>query len=194
MPTGYTDMISKGVSFKEYALHCAKAFTVECRDQNELPDKIEPSSYNLEAAERDENKIDELENLSLEECEIRSEQAFEDRRKSLLDSIQKKKELEKKYDDMLAEVEKYTPPTPLHENYKNFMETQIKDSIDWDCDTSYYEKELENLTLDTGGNWREKEITELKRSVEYNTNAHKEEVERAKERNEWLQQLKESLN
>lgn len=52
MPTAYTADIAKGITFKQYAMNCARAFgaLIDLRDKPancEIPDVVYPSDYHL---------------------------------------------------------------------------------------------------------------------------------------------------
>lgn len=109
------------------------------------------------------------------------------------DGIKKRNEERAKYEKMLEKVRKYVPPTPEHVNFANFMESQILESIQYDCNLEYYQeslKELENLT------WEEYKNTMLecnKSSLEYARENLEKMKDSSKKVNDWILQLKESV-
>lgn len=102
MPTAYTANISKGITFKEYALLCARNFgaTITMRDEPldaEIPE-FQPSDYYVKRISEIKKDINTLEN----------------------------------YESMLSQVRLWQPPTPEHTNLKEFMISQIEKTIDSD--------------------------------------------------------------
>jgi len=194
MPTGYTAAIKDGITFKEYALSCARAFgaLVSMRDEPSnatIPDSFEISSYYQTAYDDARKALDDLSALEYEEVATKYEAYYT---KSVADyeAIKlNKQDLEVKYLRMLADVKEYAVPSDEHKEFKKFMIDQIVQSIDWDCDMKYYDipKRVEPL------DWWSEQMLYLKRAVENRSNSLDEEIERVNKRNLWIKQLKESL-
>jgi len=72
------------------------------------------------------------------------------------------------------------------------MIDQINQSIDFDCDVSYWEKETYELL--TGEKWLSKRRDELMRSLVYHKKEDLEERNRVAGRNEWISALRKSLS
>ena len=152
MPTGYTHDIENGQTFEDYALRCARAFgacTLQ-RDESasEMPKLREESSY---YAEKLPEALAELGYLQSLDNKQKEEFGTEERDKAIADiqeSLEKKSALESKYRDMLNKVSAWTPPTKDHVGLKEFMTKQIVDSINFDCNTTYYIEELQKLVED----------------------------------------------
>ena len=79
---------------------------------------------------------------------------------------------------------------PSHRVLKDFMVQQIEESIRFDCSTEYYKKPTELLT---GNQWLLEKKQQLLKDINYHTSEHQEEVERVRQRNEWIKQLRNSL-
>lgn len=75
MPTIYTSDIRDGISFKTFALNCARAFgaCVEIRDEpgggEKIPEAFKASDYHLKKAIEDCNKLLVLNNMTPAEAE-----------------------------------------------------------------------------------------------------------------------------
>ena len=128
MPTGYTADIEKGISFKEYALRCARAFgaCIEMRDDpndKPIPEKFEVSDYHTKALAAAKRKLAEVTKMSIADCEKRAEKEYNQRTKEHNETISKKLALKKKYEDMLAEVRAWKIPSPEHTEFAKFMES-----------------------------------------------------------------------
>ena len=196
MPTGYTADIENGISFKEYALKCARAFgaCVEMRDDPNdapIPEKFKVSDYHTKALAAAKRKLTEVSNLSIEDCAKRAEKEYNQRLKEHNETISKKLALKKRYEDMLAEVRAWKIPSPDHTEFARLMESQIVQSIDFDCDMKYY-KENKPQKL-TGTQWKREAIADAKRDIEYHTKNEKDDIERNDGRNLWIKQLRDSL-
>jgi hypothetical protein len=194
MPTGYTAAIADGITFEQYALGCARAFgaLITMRDEPAdapIPDHFEPSDYNQKAIDRSQAELDRVLGLSQEQAADERDEAYQAELESYKRRLAKAADLRTKYEAMLASVRTWEAPTPDHVEYKSFMEKQIVDSIDWDCDTSH-DKAPGCKSVD---GWLATRIAELRRDLAYHTKAHAEEVERTDARNQWIKALRESL-
>ena len=94
---------------------------------------------------------------------------------------------------MRQKVYEWNPPTPEHYGLRDFMLSQIDDSIKHDCDLSYYKGKLEILKTETVEEYKEKTIADCERSIEYFKKEIRENNKRNKNRVEWVQQLLDSL-
>lgn len=196
MPTGYTAAIKDGIDFKTFALDCARAFgaCVMLRDEpaggDKIPEAFEPSDYHLKALEKVRIDMGALDAMTPEELEAAAAKKYresEDRR------IARRREilaLREAYEAMLAKVNAWTPPTADHAGLQEFMRTQIEESIEFDCDTDYYDKPTAQLT---GAAWAAERQAKLRADAEYHKKGHEDEVKRAAGRTEWIRALRASL-
>ena len=95
------------------------------------------------------------------------------------------------YRDMLRQVNIWTPPTTDHVELRDFMIQQIEDSIEHDGMGDYYDKNP--IIVKTGNQW----LISQKASAEWDVNYHAEELgkeaERARDRTQWVGDLRNSL-
>lgn len=199
MPTGYTAPIADGITFKEYAMGCARAFgaLIMMRDepQNaEIPEAFKASTYHKDAIEKAAMELKEL--LAMDHATA-TEKAKEAHQKHIdyhTEAIAKVEALAAKYKAMLAEVEAYKAPSPDHENFKKFMADQIKDSMDFDCGGTYHQESISSARLLSAAEWIDSEKDRIGRDIEYHRKKHQEEIDRTNQRNEWVKKLRESLD
>lgn len=196
MPTGYTADIKDGISFKTFALNCARAFgaCVTLRDEpgggESIPDEFTASSYHVEAVAKARDELASLDAATpdlLERCAANAYDAAETARVVHLGELEAQRTA---YEAMLAEVRAWTPPTPDHTGLREFMESQITQSIDFDCDESYYNKPTPRVT---GSEWAATRRACLQRDIAYHEKEHAAEVERAAARTRWVQALRQAL-
>ena len=195
MPTGFTDKIkNKDYSFSQYAMDCSRYFgaCVTIRDESKDFEikKLEPSNYHLNQIEELENEFEKISNMS--EKEIKLECLFE-HQKAIdyqKEKIKKNNELLENYNSMLEKTKNWCPPTSEHNELKNFMIEQIETSIEWDCDVSYYLKEIK---LKTSEEWKKEKIENILEDLEYHKEKNIKEIQMTNERNLWISTLKESL-
>jgi len=101
-------------------------------------------------------------------------------------------ELKDKYQSMLLAVEAWKPPTTDHMGLKDFMRQQIKDSLEWDCNSQFlnnYKKSVRPTVLD----WRVSQLNNLTDAILKQKEEHQKEAERTEQRNNWLKALRDSL-
>lgn len=193
MPTGYTEIIEKGCTFREYAMRCARAFGwfVRMRDtslDSPIPDEIKPEEYHLREKEVAEVRLAEL-------MHTRTEDAAGDARREFNKAIEtyrnyqiEARELEQKYATMLAQVEKWTPPTRDHASLKDFMIEQI--NLCKHGPSDYYPKPV----LLTGEEWLTREVQSAQRDIDYHSQHYAKEVQFCADATVWLAELKSSLS
>ncbi len=193
MPSGYTADIANDISFKEFAMNCARAFgaCIDLRDSpnKEIPEEFTPSDYHLKEIERITKDIEELDSLSEAELKERCEEDYIESENFRLDRIEKKNILREKYNKMLHTVHSWKVSSE-YDNLKKFMIDQIEQSIEWDCDVSYYSTPKEKVDCYT---WYENMRNILIGSLEYHKKEYEEEVERVEKRNQWIKGLRKSL-
>jgi hypothetical protein len=194
MPTGYTAPIADGITFEQYAWSCARAFgaLVTMRDEPQsapIPERFEPSDYNQKALERAHEELKQVLAMTPEQISAERDADYEGEMESYNRRMAKAADLRAKYETMLASVRAWEAPTSDHVEYKAFMEKQILQSIDFDCDTSY--DTLPELKSTDG--WLAIRLAELRRDLAYHEKAQREEVERTEKRNEWIKALRDSL-
>lgn len=196
MPTGYTDAIKDGISFKTFALNCARAFgaCVSLRDApvggEQIPYAFKPSSYHVEEVERAKSALEALEKLTPEQCDERALMDWTTAVSSHKANLERKRALRVSYEAMLSKVNAWVPPTVDHNNLHHFMREQLQQSIDFDCDERFFTEPAPRLT---GEEWRERERIRLADGIAYHEAQHADEVKRAADRTAWVQALRDSL-
>ena len=193
MPTGYTSDIKDGITFKQYALGCARAFGAlfHMRDKPcdvEIPDEVPVSDYHTEELKKYKEELSFLEkcnyadfvrlcNEQNEKKQLEYEQRAEDNRL-----------LKQKYVDMLSKVEAWEPPSEDHVELKKFMIDQLESSIKVDV---YKENPPVMVDVDE---YITRRKNGLVKEIKYHTEKLQEEIESAKERSVWIKKLKKSLD
>ena len=194
MPTGYTCDIEKGITFQEYAIGCARAFgaCIEMRDDPKdkpIPEKFMASDYDLRELKKAQNELVKVKAMSLKRATAMAEDEYKDALAYYKKTLRERAALEKKYQDMLAKVKGWTPPSKEHTEFKKFMELQITDSIEGDCRTDYVSEPVKL----SGAAWKKKRLASIMHDITYHTKGHKAELERVAGRNNWIRLLRNSL-
>jgi hypothetical protein len=198
MPTGYTAPIKDGITFKQFALQCARAFgaCIMMRDEPsnaEIPDEFKPDNYAHNAMLEAQKRMDKVKKMTDAQCAKESKKEYSQAAKYHNDKIKEDAELEVKYETMLAEVEKWTPPTPDHQGMKKFMREQITDSIKFDCGSNYHHERLAELRQLSANEWRQKEVEKCLEEIQRNARSQREENDRSAQRTAWVKNLRDSL-
>lgn len=183
MPTDTTSQISDGMTFAEFALRCARAF-----GPSETTLSAPSVTEQLRTAARLE--LDKLLTLSDDEAQAIARADFDHRLKRYANAAIRAAALHRKYLAMLKSVREWKPPTPDHVEFKQYMQKEITDSIRWDCDTSM----IREPTPVPPREWRALRLFELRLTIERLDRQHEEEVQRIERGNEWMAQLRASLN
>lgn len=196
MPTGYTNIISKGVSFRQFALQCARAFgaCVHQRDEDgdSPPREREVSHYHEKELEKSKAELVRLRSLTAGEIEAECSAKFVQDLAQYYSSLKKNSSLKVKYETMLAEVVAWNPPTAEHEGMKKFMVEQITESIRFDTGypTGYPTNKPEKMYP---GEWFVERISYCILDIEYHEEEFAKEKERVAKSNQWLRDLMGSL-
>lgn len=193
MPTGYTAAIADGITFKQYAFSCARAFgaLVMMRDEPSdapIPERFEPSKYHSEALAVASDRLAQLRLMSPADADSAAQAEYAEALCSHNERRAEKLELRSKYEAMLAQVVAWQAPTPGHVEYKAFMEKQILESLEWDCREYSDEPVLQGGTV-----WLTDAIEHVEKNIAYHTMEDAKERERTEGRNTWIKALRDAL-
>ena len=196
MPTGYTAPIEHGISFEKFALNCARAFgaCVSLRDEpgggEAIPEEFAPSDYHEKNAARDREELAAVIAMTPQEREQAAAKKWEDGENYRLAALATRQKLRAAYEEMLAKVNAWVPPTPDHVGLKTFMRNQIENSIDFDCGEEYYSAPKPRLS---GEQWALERTAQIARDIEYHAQEYAEELKRTADRTAWVKALRASL-
>lgn len=195
MPTGYTAGVQDGkvTSFAEFAMNCARAFgaLVELRDAPSapIPQKFKPSSYHEKALADAQATLKDLHGMSDTAADVAASKEYRDAISGWDQTERENTQSRNRYNAMLAQVITWNPPSPDHVELKKFMVQQLTESLKFDCgDRNDWKPKRLN-----GSAWLEKKIASTERGVEYHTKGLADDIKRAEERTQWVQQLRDSL-
>jgi len=194
MPTGYTDKIKNGISFKEFAMGCARAFgaCITMRDDSsnkKIPEEFKPSLYYKKLKDDAVLKLISLKYMNIEEADKSAFLEYEKKKSDNEKYDKGKVDLKEKYDSMLLKAKKWVSPSEDHNGFKNFMISQIEDSIKFDC-TIYKSDKVKKLT---GEEWLKLHISKAEGNIVYYDKEHIKELEKTNKRNLWIKQLRNSM-
>lgn len=196
MPTGYTaDILTKEVSFAEFALTCARNFgaCIMLRDEPlsaEIP-KFKPSDHSAKALAAAEKELARLSAMTPKEQAEFGEAA---KKKKLSDShryLENKKAENAKFEAMLKKVNAWTPPTKDHQGLKQFMGDQLRISM---STLDYWQNEIKEAESKSPLEYYAAAVESEKWNVDYHTKENQAEIERTDSRNRWVDALKKSLS
>ncbi len=196
MPSVYTELIQEGCSFNEFVMKCARAMgaCVMMRDDpvsTPIPERFAPTDYYAMKLDESKKELSRLKEMSQEEAEDEAKNQFQTELKHLEERMEKNRQIYNKYNVMLQKIDRWIPPTEDHLGLKDFMKSQVKESMDFDCDARYYTNiVVENLT---GESWRSKNINKLLGEIDYYYIENQKELTRVEARNVWVKQLRNSI-
>lgn len=194
MSTGYTaKLATEGESFNAFVWRCARAFgaLVHMRDEPgsaAIIPEIKPNESVLRSFERAREELAKARTMTLEEAEAEAQREYEAALKSHAENERKTDETRKRYEDMIANVEAWAPPTPEHSGLRNFMLEQLRESVRWDCGSK-----LPAPRKLAGAAWRSRNIEDCLRWYNSHEANWADEQKRARERTAWLQTLVSSV-
>ena len=197
MPTGYTADIQKGITFRQFALGCARAFgaCITLRDEpagTPIPDEFTPDRYFVEALDRAKARLYDLERMTPDQIAAAAAEEYDDAVADREEDIAYRAALRQKYDAMLVQVEAWQPPTPEHENFKTFMREQIAESIKFDCG-EVEERYWPTPKRLTPRDWHMQAVAKAHEDIAYRTKELADEIQRCEQRTAWVRALRGSL-
>lgn len=192
MPTGYTSPVVDGkiTEFKDFALSCARAFgaLVEMRDapmDAPIPDKLTQSTFYTDALAKARDRLGELTSMGAAEAESEAAKWYRQAVKYADEANARDDEERARLDAMAAQVRAWTPPSPDHREMKKFMLEQL--------DISQNTYRSPPPVKRSGPDWLKAEIADAKRDVERYADERMKEMERHRDRSEWIRALRASL-
>jgi len=192
MPTGYTAPVQEGkITFPEFVWRCARAFgaLVHMRDDPMDAPIRESSESQYYSARHGEitARIAELETMAPAELEAHVAELRARITRENAAYVEKNRVERKRYDNMLAQVRAWAPPDS-HAELKKFMLEQLAESIRFDCGEPYQVEVPVNP-----GDWRDKELVQLRSELARCQEYIDRDAARAKERNDWVRTLASSV-
>jgi hypothetical protein len=195
--TGYVHvMLDHHQDFPRFAWSCARDFGALVHMRDEPMDAPitypEVSDYHEQALRECSEELERLLSLSEAEREARGVALRTNALVSLERTVREYLEKVARCRAMLAQVEAWEPPTPLHEGLKNFMREQLLTSIG--NAEEYYPALLEEARAKDHREYFQQAVKEARWGIDYHTQQLEEERERVAERIAWLDGLKSSLS
>ena len=195
MPTGYTDAVRDGITFEQFVLGCARGMgaLVMMRDEpsgTPIPERFEPSPFYLNELNKANAELAELLVMTIEQAQLREVAENAESERCRLEELERNRHTIASYRAMLEQVRAWVPPSEEHVHFKEFMISQLEQSIQHDDSEKYL---LERTPMLSGYVWRERKIGVARGKVERYTEEYAKEVARTEARNTWIRQLRESL-
>lgn len=190
-------LVDNNLSFKQFALRCAREFgvLVSMRDESwDVPilTEIEPSSYHLDGIKKAEQ---DLKNLQAQTPQALHAQAVRNRNATLLEiekGFKKAKHERPICEKMLAKVQSLEVDGD-HLGWKSFMERSLTEALDAE-NLNFYTGELARLNQPINIEVeRANRLESIQSSLEYHTIKWDEELARCKDRTEWLVKMREAI-
>lgn len=193
MPTGFTEAIYEGgeVTFREFALKCAKAFIRSPDGDSVSLRKVSIPTYWDDMINDQKRELDRLRSMSDEQADVeyakflQIEQGKSDQINEFRDR------LKASYHDMVREVEAWTPPTEEHNKLKELMLDQLAQSIVRDC--ARYTL-MDTMPLYSSGRlWKMDRIAQTISNMERTEQSKADEIAAITANNQWIDDLERSL-
>lgn len=193
MPTGYTAGVADGeiTSLREYAWRCARGMgaMIVMRDSAPdapIPERFEPSAYHAEGIEKAKAALVEAEGWDGKAARRRAESSYEEAVEAYRKEAASRADQRKRYEVMLAEVRASRPTSGEPAGLWDFMESQLVESIEFDCGGFEHWPRPERLD---GPAFKAKVIERAKKDIAYHQQQYADDVERTNGRNAWMAAL-----
>lgn len=195
MPTGYTAAVATGemTDFNTFVWNCARAFVplVTLRDEpltGTRPEPFKPSSFYEENMQRIDADLTHFLSMTSSEAEAARDAAQQELEASVANREAERQVQAANYQAMIDKVNSWLAPTDDHLELKKFMLTQLQESLKFDCGGEYTVR-----ALPPAEEWWAQRITQLTEDLGYYTKEFEKEQTRVARRNQWVEQLAESL-
>lgn len=202
MPTGYTEKICSGkedVPVSDFIRTCARGMgaLVLLRDNSlnaPIPDTLPVMNYHEKRIQELEKEHGEICSLSIEECNARADSDAIEQNRRRDEAWRESEARRSRYENMIAQIEEWVPPTKDHDGLKNFMLKQLIDSMQHDCmSLEEWETIYPEAALSDGGQWRDQKIASISMDLGYHRIKARDENKLNTERQLWWDQLRASL-
>lgn len=203
MPTGYTAFIEDGniTTGKEFLLLCSRAFGIamEIRDEPlsvPTPTTFEPNGYYKNRYESAVKRLEVERNISFDDAKRRMRSDYNKRVEDAKRIIANMTAINERYAKVRGQVSGWIPPTDGHKGIKKFALEQIDMCVNSDKMFAYYQEIIDTPFDDSDEVVREyiaKYIEYLESEVKSAKIAFDEEVERAKEKTQFMKEFIESI-
>lgn len=195
MATGYTDIIERkpDLTFREFALRCARAFSpcIMQRDESLVmpPRHRDVDPYYRECVDEAEAELRRVEAMTDDDIMTlqRDNAAMVERAR--VECAAHVADLRAKYARMRAMVESWAPPTAEHSGLQAFMLSQIDESVRFGC----HDFDTPPLTLKSADDARGEMMRKARAEVIRCRKALRDEEQRCREANAWIDALYNSL-
>lgn len=193
MPTGYTAKLYEGQeqSFPEFVLSCAHAFCIALRDApigSPIPEFVPDTKFYDEQIAKGNARLDVVRAWTDEEANTAAGVAHEAALERWRESEAKSEAVHRRYEEMLAQVDQWTPPTENHVELKKFMHDQLLSSIEFDAGGFPRPERM------SGAAYAAEQIRRAASDVSYGTEHRAKELELAEANNAWAEALTASLS
>lgn len=199
MPSGYTVGIQNGTinNLNDFIWTCARGFGAFITQKDNIDEppvlKEKPYPYYKNQVKKLLKKQQKYNEYTDDDWQKEYFKYIEDQLKDIDNNIKEKIESKEKYENILNQVKEWIPPNENFHELKSFMINQIEESIDFDCNTSFWQErknKISNLKLEQ---YKRNILDDINKSLISSKEYYDEEVQRVKERNQWKQQLIESI-
>lgn len=186
MPTGFTYPIIDGeiTTFRDYAINCMKAFSVEGTFS------FEPNKYYREQYDHAVESLDLFISMTEDELKSSYETYKSNTIKQAQEAMEKQKGDNKKLEAMTAIARKFIPPTNDHQKYKEFMIEQLKISIS--DTTEYWQSVIDNIK--PFDRWAVEERIRLTDQVVIRSSEYSRELVRMDQKRQWVTAIMNQLD
>lgn len=197
MPTGYTAALHDGKpqTFQQFALDCSRVMGAAIMQRGEDPSARirfrEVDDYYRESVEKAKAALYEAEQRTDAEWERLEVQEREQANALRAERVRDRAAVRDRYQTMLDQVAAWSPPTSEHQGLKDFMESQLRESIQFDCTPlKDYDEPIAPRTVAV---FKAEKLASLRRTLAYASESLAEQERIAASQRAWVEALFESL-
>lgn len=204
MPTGYTAGIMDGSlkDFESYAKLCLRNFgaTIHMRDEplSKQWEERTPSEYHQQRIKECEETIEAIKNMSDDELVKQEVAELKKNKKYHQEAIKEGSQQKARLESFLSRAKEWEAPSDEHVNFKNFLESQITETIKFEFSSNYHEAQIEKIDKQLShmhpDELRAQKIAQYSKNLSYHREQYAEDVTRCSRANEWVRQVLETFS
>ncbi len=192
MATGVTAIIYDDASFEEFVWKATDLTGYHRVAEAGLANHVfKTGGFHLKNMARAQKYLDELGSLTEKEKALRAESAYQNTISFYVEIDDSREDKLAKLKAMLEKVNAWEPPTEDHETFKDLMISQIEETIDFDCSSTYNAPEKKEKP--SMQQWYVGQLNVASSSLQNTIERYGREVEQTNKANAWLDALRASV-
>jgi hypothetical protein len=145
--------------------------------------------YHLKELKKARKRLKEVESWDDDQTNTEAQRAYTQELEYYQQRTKQRTDIRQRYEDMLNQVEKWSPPTRKHIKIKKFLISHLKEGIKFDCGST----DIPPVKISSAA-YKEVQLVDARRIIQYQVKERRKEIRHAKARIKWIQELRASFS